>query len=214
MSFYGFMLHYLGFPERESPEKIHMILGGYSYGSMVASHLPSIEVVAGLFENAPNDSATSAICQTAKEMATSTNGHRTMQIRSSSQEASKTIPQKTSSYLLISPILPPISSFLTFFGNFSIDIQMGPSAPGRHIPCPKPADQLSTHSTLAIYGNKDTFTPASKLQNWSNEIAKVSGSRLESHEVDGAGHFWREDGVESEARSVLRNWLGRISDNL
>lgn len=212
MSFYGFMLHYLGSLVTEGD--IHIILGGYSYGSMIASHLPSIEVVAGLFEKAPNDSAISAICQTAKEMATSTNGRLTMQVQSSSQEASKTAPQKTISYLLISPILPPISSFLTLFGTFSIEVRMGTAAPGKHIPCPKPADQLSAHDTLVIYGNEDTFTPASKLQNWSNGIAKVAGSRLESHEVDGAGHFWREDGVELRARSVLRDWLSRISDNL
>lgn len=203
------MLHYLDSLEAEGD--VHIILGGYSYGSMIASHLLGIEVVAGLLENAPNDSAMSAICQTAKEMATSTNGRLTMQVRSSSQEASKTAPPGTISYLLISPILPPISSFLTLFGNFSIDVQMGPSAPGKHIPCPKPADKLSAHDTLVIYGNEDTFTPASKLRDWSDGIAKVPGSRLESHEVDGAGHFWREDGVESQARSVLRDWLGRIS---
>lgn len=193
---------------------VHIILGGYSYGSMIASHLPGIEVVTVLFGNAPKDSAMSVICRTAKEIATLTERRLTMQVRSSSHEASKTTTQISISCLLISPILPPISSFLTLFGDFSINVQMGPSAPGKHIPCPKPADQLSAHDTFVIYGNEDTFTPASKLRNWSDGIAKVSGSRLESHEIDGAGHFWREDGVESQARSALRNWLGRISDNL
>lgn len=203
------MLHYLGSLETEGDANI--ILGGYSYGSMIASNLPGVDAVTDIFENAPNHREMGAICQTAKEMATSTNRRLTMQARSSSQEAFKTTSHGKISYLLISPILPPISSFLTLFGTFSIDVQMGPSAPGKHIPCPKPADQLSTHDTLVIYGNEDTFTPASKIRNWSNGIAKVSGSKLESHEIDGAGHFWREDGVESQARSVLRNWLSRIS---
>jgi len=202
------MLHYLSPLETEG--EVHVILGGYSYGSMIASNLPDIDAVTGLFENAPSDSAMGAICQTAKEMATLTNKRLTTQTQSSSHEASKITPHGTISYLLISPILPPISSFLTLFGAFSIDVQMGPSAPGKHIPCPKPANQLSAHDTLIIYGNEDTFTPASKLQNWSNVIAKVPGSRLVSHEVDGAGHFWREEGVESQARSALRAWMSRV----
>lgn len=211
------MLYYLGILESESSEKIHVILGGYSFGSMIASHLPGIEVVAGVFENAPNDSAMSTIRRTAKNLAMSTNERLGMQVQPLSMNsggrevAHKLVPQGTISYLLISPILPPISSFLTLFGKFSIEVGISTSAQGKHIPCPRPADQLSSNQTLAIYGNEDTFTPASKLRSWSDGIAKAPGGMFKSHEIGGAGHFWREDGVESQARSVLCDWLGRIS---
>lgn len=88
VSFYGFMICYLkdlmseqcrpsyGVDQRLStvPSNIEgaeslvkprfrprLILAGYSYGSMIASHLPGIEGVTKLFENAAEDSAESEI---------------------------------------------------------------------------------------------------------------------------------------------------------
>ena len=229
VSFYGFMLYYLhslgvgGTSEsarRETSEKLHLILGGYSYGSLVASHLPAIDVLVDLFENAPNSTTLGAIRQIARKVSDQTSEISQNQTRPLPMDASsprdkedgskKSLQGTTISYLLISPLLPPISQFLTLFSKFSLDVGMETSAQGKQIPCPKPVDQMRAHSTLAIYGNEDTFTSAGKLRKWSDETTRMPGGRFESHEINGAGHFWHEDGVELQARKVLRDWLGRI----
>lgn len=46
-----------------------LILGGYSYGSMIAAHLPSPETVAGVFKEPKPDSAESEIQLRAKDLA-------------------------------------------------------------------------------------------------------------------------------------------------
>lgn len=89
----------------------------------------------------------------------------------------------------------------------SLNVGSETSAQGKHIPCPKPTDQLRAHRTLALYGNQDTFTSARKLQKWSEELARGLDSNFRYREIDKAGHFWREDGVEVQARSALRDWL-------
>ena len=223
------MLYYLRFlgiggtPElarRETSEKVHLILGGYSYGSLVASHLPAIDVLVDLFEDAPNDTTLGAIRQIARKLSDRTseisqNLTQLLPMNAASsrdlEDGSKESLQGTTiSYLLISPLLPPISQFLTLFSKFSLDVGMETSAQKKQIPCSKPVDQMRAHPTLAIYGNEDTFTSAGRLRKWSDETTRMPGSRFESHEIDGAGHFWHEDGVELQARNVLRDWLGRI----
>lgn len=211
------MLYYLSFlgiegNSRDASE-IHLILGGYSFGSLIASHLPAVDVIAELFRNASDDTTLGAIRQIARKVSASTEEQFSAQVQPPSaipEDHSKKTPRPAISYLLVSPLLPPISLFLTLFSNFSLDVGMKTSAGGQQIPCPKPADQLHTYGTLVIYGNEDPFTPASKLRTWSDGIERVPGSRFESHEIDGAGHFWREDGVEAQARKVLRDWIGRI----
>lgn len=229
VSFYGFMVYYLRFlgvggtsesARLETSEKVHLILGGYSYGSLVASHLPAINVLVDLFENAPNGTTLGAVRQIARKVSDRTsevsqNPTRPLPMdafspRDQEDDSKKSLQGTTISYLLISPLLPPISQFLTLFSKFSLDVGMETSAQGKQISCPKPVDQMRAHPTLAIYGNEDTFTSAGKLRKWSDETTRMPGSRFESHEIDGAGHFWHEDGVELQARNVLRDWLGRI----
>lgn len=224
VSFYGFMLYYLRFlgirgisesARQETSGKVHLILGGYSYGSLVASHLPAIDVLVDLFENAPNGTTLGAIRQIARNVSDGTseisqNPTQPLPMNVPDDGSKESLQGTTISYLLISPLLPPVSQFLTLFSKFSLDVGMETSVQGKQIPCPKPVDQMRAHPTLAIYGNEDTFTSAGKLRKWSDETTGIPGNRFESHEIDGAGHFWHEDGVELHARNVLRDWLGRI----
>ncbi|PLB54604.1 hypothetical protein P170DRAFT_344400 [Aspergillus steynii IBT 23096] len=237
VSFYGFMLCYLQLlrtrlissnPEPEDtvdttqtgsgegPAKIHLVLGGYSYGSMIASHLPAIGVIADLFENSTPETASYQIRREAEKVfALSSDIQKSPDRLSASPEASNSkgalrISRARISYLLISPLLPPINMFLTVFSKLSLIVGAQTSAEGRHIPCPKPTDQLRANPTLAIYGSHDTFTSTNKLRQWSEELARVPGSQFQSAEIDGAGHFWREHGAESEARATLREWLRQI----
>ncbi|GIJ82235.1 hypothetical protein Asppvi_000741 [Aspergillus pseudoviridinutans] len=244
VSFYGFMLHYLhslkddqtrqedrGLDPSPAPpaestgdsrsacRDVHLILGGYSYGSMVASHLPTVDVVAGLFSE--GDSATSfhQVRQAAKELSTlSIKSVRGTDMPSTSsnfasREYSTTVEdvtRTTISYLLVSPLLPPVNLLLTSFSKLSSGLAVKTPTQSKQILCPKPADQLCSYRTLAIYGNQDTFTSSHKLRKWASDLSQAAHSQFQSAEIDGAGHFWREKGVESRASEALRNWLHHI----
>lgn len=207
--------------DKRSPEDgIHLILGGYSYGSLLASHLPGNEVVADLFKDGIQGSPAHGILVTAQtvcalskdEIPRSTRPSPSTDAQSAGLEVKDLLQSSstTISYLLVSPLLPPINLFLTLFLDLSLEVDTRASGQRRHIPCPKPAYQLCAHRTLAIYGDEDTFTSVSKLRKWSSELSAVPQSLFESTENEGAGHFWREDGVEHKARQSLRMWLNRL----
>ncbi|KAL6238880.1 hypothetical protein BDW75DRAFT_189475 [Aspergillus navahoensis] len=219
VSFYGFMMLYLRClklqPEKD-PEGIRLILGGYSYGSLIASHLPASEAVADLIIDAIQGTPAHEILVAAKticalsivEIPQST--HYPIPGASGPGQEARELLQScgtTISYLLVSPLLPPINLFLTLFLDLSLEVDTQASGQRRQIPCPKPKGQLCAHGTLAIYGDEDTFTSVSKLRKWSGELSSVPQSQFQSAEVKGAGHFWREDGVEQQARRALRLWL-------
>lgn len=206
--------------KRSSDEAIHLILGGYSYGSLLASHLPGSEVVADLFKDDIQGSPAHGILLTAQtvcalskdDIPRSTQSSPNPVAQSAGQEEKDLLQSSSTaiSYLLVSPLLPPINLFLTLFLDLSLEVDTREPGQRRHIPCPKPAEQLCAHRTLAIYGDEDTFTSVSKLRKWSSELSAGPQSLFTSTEIEGAGHFWREDGVEHEARQSLRMWLNRL----
>ena len=111
-------------------------------------------------------------------------------------------------YLLVSPLLPPISNLATMFtkltaSRFEKDL-LNDSTPV------DVAERLSSCGTLAIYGGKDLFTSQKKLRAWSEALSAKPNSRFRFDEVPSAGHFWREEGVEAEMRSKIRRWLEQI----
>ncbi|KAI9931013.1 hypothetical protein ASPWEDRAFT_102930 [Aspergillus wentii DTO 134E9] len=200
-----------------STADVRIILGGYSYGSLIASHLPKIDVIMELFRKPSDGTVVQEICKVAENIAASSIEKLRTRVemptlgKSSFTDDgmnSTKITKPAISYLLISPLLPPVSFFLTVFSKLSLDVGVGESS--KQIPCPKPADQLCANRSLAIYGNQDTFTSASKLHKWSGELCSDPRSNLQCREIDGAGHFWREKGVEAQARDTLRNWLRQM----
>ncbi|KAL4953620.1 Alpha/Beta hydrolase protein [Aspergillus filifer] len=222
VSVYGIMMLYLRLLRLElgsgsrGEEPIRLVLGGYSYGSLVASHLPGSEVVAELFRDGVQGTPVHEIFLTARNIfalsreeiksQTQTAEPKQQSIPSDANELLRSCGM-TTSYLLISPLLPPINLFLTLFLDMSLEVDTQGLGHRRKIPCPKPTEQLCAHQTIAIYGDEDTFTSVSKLRKWSGELSGVSGGLFQATEIEGAGHFWREDGVEEEARRVLRLWL-------
>ncbi|KAJ5895165.1 hypothetical protein N7495_006856 [Penicillium taxi] len=188
---------------------IRLILGGYSYGSFIASHLPTLDVIAELFQ--PRTGVTSSptpfekISAEARRIAA-------LSIRATQPRENRTDDQgicvsTAISYLLMSPLLPPLTQVLTAFSTLSLQIG-GTSAQTRPAGCP--ADQLRTHKTFALYGDKDTFNSVRKLRDWSSELGRMPQSLFQSCEIKGAGHFWREDGVEERAKQGLREWLQQV----
>jgi hypothetical protein len=108
-------------------------------------------------------------------------------------------------YLLISPLLPPISHLATF--SFFSPSQK-----------PTTTTTLTTNPTLAIYGTHDVFTSPGKLKRWAEEMAAEAGrgggvggggrGQFRNVAVEGAGHFWVEEKVlEGGLRGEIGLWV-------
>ncbi len=278
VSVYGFMLHYINAiaqthpgPDQRPIQPPTLVLGGYSYGSMIASHLPSREFVVDLFDSVASDSAETEVKHRAVDLSRdaraffemhsapvalsttiSTNargeeqpkkpkpgvimgGYESSRISrensrrsvdaerirqglgkvrrkigpNNSQPSSPsnvlsapateptTPPAECTSmvlpdiaYLVVSPILSTAAGFTTMFSQLRF------TSKGRQgAPTTEEFHELTTHPCCCLYGNKDGFTSARKLQRWSEELKLRPGSQLTAIEAD-AGHFWHEaDGI-------------------
>ncbi|KAG0153162.1 hypothetical protein PDIDSM_5012 [Penicillium digitatum] len=234
VSFYGFMLQYLHFlklalapreevgpkrPRKTSDEvkvssDIHLILGGYSYGSLIASHVPTLDTMLDLFQYSSTTTSTNTsepiygIWSTAKQLTALSLEQLQMSHRLSDAPDLRALTTSIS-YLLVSPLLPPISQLLTLFSTLSLKVKIG-TPEGSHIPRARPADQQSTHHTLALFGDQDTFTSVEKLERWSGDMVHKPCSRFQFRVINGAGHFWGENGAEVRARRALQEWLREI----
>ncbi|KAL9102813.1 MAG: hypothetical protein Q9163_002091 [Psora crenata] len=99
-------------------------------------------------------------------------------------------------YLLVSPLLPPLSSLLTL----SAGQRRGRAWEGR----------LAEMQTLVVFGNRDMFTDQRKLRRWVEGLKEGAGPSFRFSEVPGAGHFWKEEGVEERLKAVVGEWAEEI----
>lgn len=112
-------------------------------------------------------------------------------------------------YLLISPLLPPISMFATMFskaGGFRGE-DAHPAKPTLATSASRADEKFQRHPTLAIYGEKDVFTSYKKHQRWAEQLMAKADSRFTCREIKGAGHFWHEKGVDGQMRGCIRDWV-------
>lgn len=109
------------------------------------------------------------------------------------------IPPPQTYYLLISLLQPPISMFATMFSN----LRSGYLA--------QRESKFLDHPTLVIYGDKDLFASQKKLRRWTESMKSKSRSLFQFHEVSGAGHFWHEEGVETQMRGFIKEWTQDIA---
>ncbi|KAL2359563.1 hypothetical protein RJZ56_007583 [Blastomyces dermatitidis] len=261
-------------------ERLEIILAGYSYGSMIASHLPSIEAVLRLFASPEAGSPSAEILQQADDLSTLWNLEAKLELSSrtpilqgsscdgqgkpsqcvsmgSSAESTgkkssmdmgaairhsiersrrrlrarfirghgvenRTVDASVSassgvseiaqnmltpavSFLLISPVIPPITNFMTM-SLFGPRINLDVTLAGMKVKSTPPEEQLTTHRTLVVYGNNDMFASAKKLRKWVTDLRKTPGSMLEFVEIDTAGHFWFEKGTEDQMRAAVTEW--------
>ncbi|KAI9834389.1 MAG: hypothetical protein M1819_003000 [Sarea resinae] len=255
-----------------------LILGGYSYGSLIASTLPPTEDIVARFAQAAQDGAEADIKARAQKLARYWNrmtqvdvaisrgrtlksqhvrhhstvirgedgGRRTqmpsrderrsvesirrsvdsllrrssprswLASRGSSGEpeavrARTDMPIPRTAYLLISPLLPPVSSFITFFSDIGHrareKLPLLETSDGFVDSIDRKADRCPT---LAVYGDKDVFTSQKKLRKWAEHLVVVTEQRFCFREVAGAGHFWHEEGVEEMMRKEVGAWAGGL----
>ncbi|KAF2436827.1 hypothetical protein EJ08DRAFT_560655, partial [Tothia fuscella] len=267
ISVVGFMIHYLShLKDSESEEQserigtqakppIHLVFGGYSYGSFICTHLPEIHDIFKTFTTTEEGTCASEIKTRAKSLAGQRNeqvhvlgaerasrgrvvvgGEETSpdkrrkslerhsidvrrsldiprllsQHRRKSQEnrpvtpplplpvvEEEDIPIVNAAYLLISPLLPPISFFTALpFGGGALKSDGNDG----HL------EKLSKYPTLAVYGNDDFFTSVKKLRQWSGLLCEKVDSKFRNEEVEAAGHFWHNRTAQGELRRVVKDW--------
>jgi hypothetical protein len=252
-----------------SEHTIQLILGGYSYGSLITSYLPDPQEIVQSLHEAAEGTAIAEIKSRAETLVVQVNEElnaRRMSLeakRSPSSPNSKkhghtlsvggeeTSPEKRRlshegrlssdlrrsldlprkiaslrrknqhrheitavatnsdppplhvepSYLLISPLLPPISSFATLPFGFR-------SLRHNHEELSK---RLSLHHSLAVFGNDDLFTSAHKLRKWAKGISEEHNSAFHYVEVEHAGHFWRDHVVQNALKIAVKEWIGTWS---
>lgn len=251
-----------------------LILGGYSYGSLIASNLPAIDAILERFTNIANAGSVEAeIRLRAQSLSTHWNkeahesrmgqglranhklggssrmsfggeetepgsrrtsreSRRSLDVIRRSEDRSRKlilrtqcaqvetsneahfdftkIPEPQTCYLLISPLLPPISLLLTMFSRLSGPFSFkddARSSQSKRKNSSTTEDQLVNHPTLAIYGDSDLFTSRKNLRKWANGLSERPSSMFRFREIGGAGHFWQEEGVDAKMRASLREWL-------
>ena len=113
-------------------------------------------------------------------------------------------------YLLVSPLLPPVSSLATFFSHSHTISIKGPASP---LASGDIDYKLVSHPTLAIYGEKDFFVSQHKLRTWAEAISKRPSSMFSFHAIADAGHFWHERSSEVAMRQFVRDWLENNGSN-
>ena len=253
-----------------------LLLGGYSYGSMITMHLPSTETLLSRFSDVVKGTAEAEIRLRAMHLSTQWNadcrkarrGSRSLTVedglhssshsvimggdesepgtrrlsresrhsldavlrsvdrsraklwrRTKSTEftdtvshsdekmASTRMPRLRTSYLLVSPLLPPISMFATMFTKLDMRCL------GRSSHLPESEEKLVSNPTLAVFGDKDFFTSHKKLQSWAEGLHGASKSRFQFRAVTSAGHFWHEEGAEREMCGAVGDWIDGIIAN-
>lgn len=186
------------------PERLGLLLSGYSYGAMVTTLLPPLSSFFPPPSTAPPTSQVSMIRTLSFRLACQASQSTTSEPRSSEMQFPFLSSIQTS-YLLISPILGPIASLATMFNASSARV--------------KGEEKFVAEDagTLVVYGDGDTFTSAQRVTAWCEDIKmrrhkggfgdeEGIGRGLDGREIQGAGHFWRERGVEVEMRRIVSEW--------
>jgi pimeloyl-ACP methyl ester carboxylesterase len=108
------------------------------------------------------------------------------------------VPSVRVLYLLISPVLPPLAhtlvppvSWTGFKG--AIDKSTGVGS--------------MKYPTLAVWGSIDSFTSSRRLKAWAERLSKAGPATFKWTEFEGAGHFWREQGVMKLMMEGIKSWV-------
>ena len=110
------------------------------------------------------------------------------------------------SHLLISPLLPPITTFLAPFSGYKM---LTASTVGY--------EHLSSHPTLIIWGTEDGFTSHKRLQRWTetlrDQATSSSSSLITAHAVSSVSHFWTEPGALTTLTQHIQDWTHHFMSN-
>jgi len=126
-------------------------------------------------------------------------GHGPMRSEESIATGTTTpVPSVRVLYLLISPVLPPLAHTLVPPASWiglkgAVDKSTGVGS----MTCP----------TLAVWGSIDSFTSNRRLKAWAERLSKAGPTTFKWIDFEGAGHFWREQGVMKLMTEGIVNWI-------
>ena len=253
-----------GESNRGSVANLQLVLAGYSYGSLIASQLPSTASIMQRFQMASEGTIEAEIRIRADTLAAKWNqdaelyrqarrsdthkfrpsarvlavsiGRNENESRRASHEARRSsdsirrsvdrsrqklglrlhshssdvstsvheehpgspgLPMVQTRYLLVSPLLPPISTLAV------MSLHSSSKAGG----CEK---KFLSNPTLVIYGDSDFFTSHKKLRRWVEDLQMKSRSLFQFCEIPNAGHFWREEGSEKHLKNSIQVWTESV----
>lgn len=205
ISAYGFILKYC---QLLAPTKqIELVLAGYSYGSMIASHQPNVEDVITIFSNPTAKSIQARILAKARKLIqgeeeTEEEFYNLTNKVILDDACASDLPSAEISFLLVSPILSYARGLVTLWSNLSkLSVQ------SYNIVTPALEDRLPKVRSLIVYGTDDMFTSEKKLQTWTQSLKNTPQSQVEVVEVRMAGHFWMTESFHDQLRQAIGNWL-------
>ncbi|KAF3938797.1 hypothetical protein ABW19_dt0203205 [Dactylella cylindrospora] len=209
---------------------MQVLLAGYSYGSLIASRTPSAEKLVGHCKD--DGDVLAYATRTAYEWASAEKRRSFAMIRGSGRgrnpwstdeeddeeaasseaagdgegkpKAGHAIRERLeTSYLLISPLIPPVSFLLNIPNPLSWFQRKKHDEAGD-----VGGEEEGEMETLAVYGTNDNFTGVGRYRNWARERAERGKGTFKAVEVEGAGHFWfQEDEWMDEMRGGVAGWL-------
>lgn len=175
-------------------DPMSIITGGYSFGSMVASNLPTIrEMLAEISTREPHKVA--SVREIRRQASLAAN----VAFEQDPIELPTVFAQRL---LLISPLLPPVTKLLAAFSGHSLAFwrttSLEKARDNRLVGCP----------SLICYGEHDQFTSAAKLSAWICSLQVRSEGRLTFFHDAEADHFWRS----AESIERLRRFVHDFGD--
>ncbi|KAF2089172.1 hypothetical protein K490DRAFT_37912 [Saccharata proteae CBS 121410] len=217
----GFMAHFMNEvqpKDDDESEAMKLLLGGYSYGSLIVARLPSTQDILSRFADSEDGSPAARVLLRAQSLAAQTvaelqdwqeaqrqlhdnatpttqddkkgGTHAHTRSPNPSKESDVHLQVQTS-YLLVSPLLLPTSLFIA---PALLRLRAAES-------------ELTKRRTLAVFGGHDLFTSGKRLRPWAMKLAEESGGRFQWEEVEVAGHFWHEKGAMRALRERVRRWV-------
>lgn len=120
-------------------------------------------------------------------------------------EMASGVPEVSTSYLFISPVLVPFRSALLPPGAPTAGFAFGKGEASA-------SRQYLRHPTLVLFGSHDAFTASKRLGQWAERQAAESQAEFRWSEIDGAGHFWSEAGVMKALQRRVVEWMGEVDD--
>ncbi|KAK8103610.1 uncharacterized protein PG998_010643 [Apiospora kogelbergensis] len=73
--------------------------------------------------------------------------------------------------------------------------------------------KLVRNPTLAVYGSNDGMAQLYKIREWTTRLKGHAGSQFLDVEINGASHFWWEEGVIEQLRSAINTYATSLVKN-
>jgi hypothetical protein len=103
-------------------------------------------------------------------------------------------------YILISPLLAPISSFTTFFTSWGDKGILSKRSAEEH--------SLSVQHILALYGTGDIFAfSTGRYRRYFDHVKEDWGDKIDIFEIEDGGHFWFDIRSRKKLLEIIKDFV-------